>query len=384
MDGVRRDCKWLIGFFILLFLITEKSNGQTAERIYFKAAYRSVDHLEIDSTKHFFTLPMSYGQSEINRLPEADEISRLQIDSVLLVYTDHPKDFDFSLLNIARIDAFSEWFDGAIDDPVIRWRIIKQTKGTSKLDFENLFHGIVVYYKKHPRKELSPEKELKRKKAIDHKFDHLVKQKLKLDEEVESHTSKVFEKHKEEWNKVVVISDWTGSMYPYTIDLLSWLMKERAQDQVEGFVFFNDGDAKMSHHKEIGKTGGIYEIHDSKVMPVMNLMQKVKQKGDGGDLPENDLEALIYAQENFPEASTFILIADNDSEVRDISLLSTLNKPIHIVLNKADFNKWGVPKVLIDYKEIAITTEGAIYVNGLEYTTKQEILDLPNNLIEGQ
>ncbi|AZQ62143.1 hypothetical protein EI427_07820 [Flammeovirga pectinis] len=382
MDGVRRDCKWLIVFFSLLFLITEQSNAQTAERVYFKAAYRSVDHLQIDSTKHFFTLPMSYGQSEINKLPEAEEISRLQIDSVLLVYTNHPKDFDFSVLNTARIDAFSEWFDGAIDDPVIRWRIIKQTKGTFKIDFENLFHGIVVYYKKHPRKELSPEKEIKRKKTIDHKFDHLVKQKLKLDDEVESFTSDVFNKHREEWNKAVVISDWTGSMYPYTIDLLSWLMKERAQDQVNGFVFFNDGDAKMSQHKEIGKTGGVYGIHDSKVMPVMNLMQKVKQKGDGGDLPENDLEALIYAQENFPDAATFILIADNDSEIRDISLLSQLSKPIHIILNKAEFNKAGVPKILIDYKSLAILTGGAIYVNGLEYTTEQEIKDLPDNFLE--
>ncbi|WP_281613991.1 hypothetical protein [Flammeovirga sp. SubArs3] len=372
MDGTRRNSQWIIQTVILLFL-SFGIYAQSPEQLYFRAGYRSVGELKIDSTKQFFTLPMSYGEDEILTLPEAETISRLQIDSVLLVYTDHPKDFDFSSLNINRIEAFSKWFDGSIDDPVIRWRIIKQTQGVSKRDFEKMFHGIVVYYRKHPRKESTPEEENKRKKQIEHRFDHLVKKKLHVEDQVNSNTAEIFSEHRDKWNKIVVVSDWTGSMYPYTLDLLSWLIQERAQDQVIGFVFFNDGDTKLSNQKVIGETYGVYHIRSSKVMPVMNLMASVKNKGDGGDLPENDIEALIYAQEEFPDANTFVLIGDNQSKVRDISLVDQLKRPVEIILNYADEDKNGIPYIVSDYKKLALVTGGNIYVNKQSFSTIDEI-----------
>ncbi|ANQ48722.1 hypothetical protein MY04_1346 [Flammeovirga sp. MY04] len=374
MDGTRRNCQWwLIG---VLQIIVFNLNAQSAEQLYFRAAYRDVHILDIDSTKHFFTLPMAYGESEILNLPEANDISRLQIDSVLLVYTDHPKDFDFSTLNTNRIKAFTNWFDGAIDDPVIRWRIIKQVGGETKKEFSDMFHGIVVYYDKHKRHDLTPEEEVKRRKHIDQKFHHLVKKRLGEDQVLTETTSKVFEKNRDNWNKAVVVSDWTGSMYPYTLDLLSWLIKERAQDQVIGFVFFNDGDTKLSHQKLIGSTGGIYSIKSSKVMPVMDLMSKVKKRGDGGDIPENDMEAIIEAQTNFPDANTFILVADNQSKIRDLELIGSVNHPIHIILNTAEEDHLGIPIVLDDYKKIALFTKGSIYVNNQEFKTIDEIKSL--------
>ncbi|OHX65769.1 hypothetical protein [Flammeovirga pacifica] len=382
MDGTRRNSQWWLIF--ILQIITYNVYAQSAEQLYFRAAYRDVHTLEIDSTKHFFTLPMAYGQSEILELPEANDISRLQIDSVLLVYTDHPKNFDFSLLNTNRIHAFSKWFDGAIDDPVIRWRIIKQVGGENKQDFTQKFHGIVVYYDKHKRQDLSPEEEVKRRKHIDNKFHHLVKKKLGEDQQLTETTSKVFEKNRDVWNKAVVVSDWTGSMYPYTLDLLSWLIKERAQDQVIGFVFFNDGDTKMSHQKKIGETEGIYSIRSSKVMPVMNLMSMVKRKGDGGDLPENDIEAILKAEKEYTDANTFILVGDNQSTVRDIELLPQVKNPIHIILNYAPINHLGLPKVIKDYKRIALATNGSIYVNDQEFTTAEEIEQLEELVLDDQ
>lgn len=381
MDGIGRNSQWLIA---LLLLFTVDGWAQSADQLYFRASYRDVEQVEFDSTKQFFTLSMDYGEYEIKLLPQANEIERLQIDSVQLVYTNHPKDFDFSQLNTNRIKAFTEWFDGAIDDPIIRWRIIRQTKGENKEEFEAMFHGIVVYYSKHPRKEKTPEEELKRKQNIDRKFEHLVKKKLHVEDSIVHVASDVFEKNRDNWNKVVVISDWTGSMYPYTLDLLSWLMKERAQDQVIGFVFFNDGDTKMTPQKKIGETGGIYAIHNSKVMPVFNLMAKVKRNGDGGDLPENDIEAILKAQIEFKEANTILLIADNYSIVRDLTLLPSLKKPINIILNRADLDTKGNPIVLKDYIDIALYTGGGIFVEGKSYTSLESIKTLTSKRLNNQ
>lgn len=381
MDGIGRNSQWLV--FILLFF-TIDGWAQSAHQLYFRAAYREVDQVSFDSLKHFFTLPMDYGEFEINELPEAKEINRLQIDSVLLVYTNHPKDFDFSKLNTNRIQQFTNWFEGSIDDPIIRWRIIRQVKGTSKEEFEAMFHGIVVYYSKNPRKELTSEEEVHRRKKIDKKFEHLVEKKLKVEDDLVNITSEVFANNRDNWNKAVIISDWTGSMYPYTLDLLSWLIKERARDQVIGFVFFNDGDSKITSQKKIGNTGGIYSIRDSRVIPVFDLMRKVKNNGDGGDLPENDMEALLYAQENFPNANTYILIADNNSLIRDFSFLKYLQKPIEIILNKADLNQEGLPIVSKEYKTLAFITGGGIYVEGMEFKSQEEILNLPTKTITNQ
>ncbi|MBD0401266.1 hypothetical protein [Flammeovirga sp. EKP202] len=381
MDGIRRNSQWLI-VFILFF--TVDGWAQSAHQLYFRASYRDVDQVFFDSTKHFFTLPMDYGQFEINELPEAKEISRLQIDSVQLVYTDHPKNFDFSKLNTNRIEQFTHWFDGSIDDPIIRWRIIRQTKGETKADFEAMFHGIVAYYSLRPRKPLLPEQEVIRKKNIDKKFEHLVKKKLKVEDELIHITSEVFEKNRDNWNKAVIVSDWTGSMYPYTIDLLSWLIKERAQDQVIGFVFFNDGDTKITSQKSIGKTGGIYTIRDSRVIPVFNLMTKVKNNGDGGDLPENDIEAIINAQNEFKDGNTFILVADNNSVIRDLSLISQVKHPIEIILNRADLNSKGLPIVLKDYVDLALKTSGSIYVEGQEFKSRKALLSLPTKRLTNQ
>ncbi|TGE13462.1 hypothetical protein, partial [Hymenobacter elongatus] len=51
--------------------------------------------------------------------------------------------------------------------------------------------------------------------------------------------SRVMQRHPE-WSKEVVVTDVTGSMFPYTYDLLAWLQLSALQDE-KTFVFFNDG-----------------------------------------------------------------------------------------------------------------------------------------------
>ena len=136
--------------------------------------------------------------------------------------------------------------------------------------------------------------------------------------------------------KKIIVTDITGSMSPYIEQVLLWHKLQLADDGVKKYVFFNDGNTKPNDAKMIGKTGGIYTIEsdDKKMIPVISLLQKGMTAGGGGDDPENDLEALLRAQEWKTEndAEEIILIADAFSEVRDLELLSQLKVPVRVIL----------------------------------------------------
>ena len=129
-------------------------------------------------------------------------------------------------------------------------------------------------------------------------------------------------------------------------------------------MFFNDGDQKSDSEKVIGNTGGIYYTNSNNNEIVIDKILETMSKGSGGDSPENDLEALIYAQRKNKSSTELILIADNYSSVKDISLLTQLKVPVRIILCGTD---WGIHP---DYIEIAYKTKGSLH------TIEQDIMKL--------
>ena len=77
-------------------------------------------------------------------------------------------------------------------------------------------------------------------------------------EPTDSTVAQTFKRHK--WAHAMIIADVTGSMYPYTAQLLKWLQLNLTDKQTKYFVFFNDGDDKDDDKKIIGHTGGIYSV----------------------------------------------------------------------------------------------------------------------------
>ena len=69
-----------------------------------------------------------------------------------------------------------------------------------------------------------------------------------------------------------------------------------------------------------------------RINKVIDLYQLVMMKGGGGDGPENDLEAIIKGIKEFPEHGEVILIADNNSCVRDMDLLKYIDVPVRVIL----------------------------------------------------
>lgn len=180
---------------------------------------------------------------------------------------------------------------------------------------------------------------------------------------------KVFERFPN-WKSKLIVTDLTGSMYPYASQLIVWYQLHFAKDtSTQQFVFFNDGDNKPDDEKKIGKTGGIYCCRAKNVNELKEKMMETMSKGGGGDAPENDLEAILEGVNKFKNYDEIILIADNYANIKDIKLLPKINKPIRIILCGVDGEG-----VNLDYLNLAYTSKGSIH------TIEDDIMNIADTL----
>ncbi len=201
-----------------------------------------------------------------------------------------------------------------------------------------------------------------------------LKTKLKEDSQYFEKTGNVvcavLYRFQQKWNSKMIVTDLTGSMYPYMRQLLLWHSLKMMTNENNDYVFFNDGDNKSDYSKVIGSTGGIYYTDSDSADIIIEKMNETMQNGNGGDGPENDLEALLYAQSKKNSFSELILIADNYSPVKDISLLEKLNVPVRIILCGTD---WG--GINPDYIEIAYKTKGSLHTIEQDITSLGELVN---------
>lgn len=153
----------------------------------------------------------------------------------------------------------------------------------------------------------------------------------------------------------LVVADVTGSMSRYTGQLLTWLSLHDDDGSVKYILCFNDGDIKPDRLKKIGETGGIYAQEYANIDNAAALVKMAMGRGNGGDEPENDCEALIKGIEMFPDCNDVVLLADSWAPVRDIALAKNISKPVKVVLCG---NKIGVHP---DYITIALLTGGSLH-----------------------
>lgn len=185
--------------------------------------------------------------------------------------------------------------------------------------------------------------------------------KLKL-KEAESSTAqsdddvvtKVLNRNK--WSEKLIVCDLTGSMDPYAQQLSVWYQLNYKKEPNLQFVFFNDGDNKNDSEKKIGATGGIYYQKSKGLDSLIHMMSFVRSRGNGGDCAENNMEALIKGVKKAQPYKELVMIVDNNAPVKDISLLSQFNKPVHIILCGSYRGE-----VLEDYLLIAWKTKGTIH-----------------------
>lgn len=137
------------------------------------------------------------------------------------------------------------------------------------------------------------------------------------------------------WNPELMIVDATGSMYPFTADLLKWI-RLNADSIPKNYVFFNDGDDKPTSTKQIGKTGGLYAVKSKDFLEVRDKLFEAMRNGGGGDLPENNFEALRYGYDAVKPTGEVVMIADNYSFPRDVQLLEAYRSTLRLILCHTD------------------------------------------------
>lgn len=160
------------------------------------------------------------------------------------------------------------------------------------------------------------------------------------------------------YDSAVFVVDVTCSMDLFVEEYLLWLSMVNNSPKIYGGVFFNDGDGKADSLKVLGATGGLHKTTNRIDEEVRSMVEAISY-GCSGEEAENDLEALLYAQREFPSAKMLVLVADNSSPVRDIELLDALTIPVHVILCSTEPIGAANPPH-DDYVNIALATKGSI------------------------
>jgi antitoxin component YwqK of YwqJK toxin-antitoxin module len=174
-------------------------------------------------------------------------------------------------------------------------------------------------------------------------------------------------KRNKQWKNKLVVADLTGSMYPYAQQISTWLKLQFLKDSTsQHFAFFNDGDNKKDVDKKIGTTGGVYYCKAKTVDELITTMELTIKKGQGGDAPENPVEAIIYGLSKSGKVEDVILVADNWAKARDLKILTRIKVPVRVVL----CGVFEGMEINEDYLNIAYKTKGSVH------TIEQDITDL--------
>lgn len=326
---------------LLVLLTTETAVGQVVmrESIRLRDTLRVEKHQPTSSFLSIEKLAMSAGDHRFREINKAEKMRTQEIAEVELVYSDFPIGEDFTELNRKRMIELYKYAPNAFNDKNITWRVVVQTGVEKTGNIHSYFHGFIVYYRPY---DLNTEL-----RAIEGVLEgkHAVS---------DSTILKTLERNKD-WQEMLVVSDVTGSMTPYTAQLILWLKLNTKDKRAKHFTFFNDGDRKPDGRKDIGKTGGIYSISSNDYQKVAEKAIEAMKNGSGGDMQENDIEALIQGIKDCPECKNIVLIADNFAPVRDAELLKQVKRPIKIILCGTSMG------INPQYLDIARATGGSIH-----------------------
>lgn len=283
----------------------------------------------------------------------------VQVDIVFTKYPFHKEDwithYDSLLKN--RIEAITE-LEPSVRKSQVKWNLIIQTRCKSEEEAKTLFHGAVLWYKEVPMVTAKAPKVAKVKPVkVSENILELTSNQFKFPD---STVFKVLERNSH-WNNMLIVNDWTASMYQFGSQAVLWYKAQLSSKKVSRFAFFNDGD-----NKKLIKGKGIYFADPKNIDQVIQVMQKVQKNGNGGDSPEKYIEALLTSVDKTKEFNELILIADNKSSIKDLAQLKELKVPVRVLI-------CGITKgetIKHDYLQLASTTNGSIH------TIQEDIYDV--------
>lgn len=285
-------------------------------------------------------LSMEPGNHRIKETHRAELLRNETITMIDLVYSDYPPGEDLSELNRKRIIELYSYLPEAFNKSVINWRIVKQTGVKSASQLNSYFHGFAIYYR--PQAKYSAE-------------EAYITSLLVKNQTPDSTLFKIFDRNKD-WKDMLVVCDVTGSMSPYTAQLILWLKLNQKYRQMKNIIFFNDDDEKSTAQLKQEDTTGMWTVSTIRYKEVLDTALKAMQYGSHY---ENNLEAVCKAIKDFPkDKQKVVMIADNWEDPCDMQLLSYLKKegiPVRVIV-------CGVSNRLnMNYVKIAYETGGSVH-----------------------
>jgi len=269
------------------------------------------------------------------------------IRNITYTYADNASKSTQKELNEKRITAISDAFLRRLDKYAggIFYETCIQTKESNR---RQLFTGFVISFELANRNlGKTLEKELKGEKTYDNsnkddrvfQIDTLPEYDYHLyryepdnsNRELKVAITKL-NKYKY-WKERLIVTDVTGSMYPYNKQLILWLKLNFNKNGNQYYVFFNDGDGPKKK-KTVGKTGGIYFAENSDGFDniVQTAARAMNNSTGNYEVVENDIEGIIKGTKQFEKAKNIVLIADNNAPPRDTTLFAEVEKPVHVIL----------------------------------------------------
>jgi len=314
------------------------------------AIIKIVKYTPVFSKEKICFLKMAFGSYQISNKSEINLIKNLNVKKVQLYYTSYPNTSDMSLLNKKRLLSLYMIAPELFDNKNIIWEFVEQT-GANASNVHDFFHGIVITCEKN--------KDISESENSRLYFKNIITGETPMQD---SSVYKILERN--EWDDLLIVCDMTGSMSPYIVQVLFWFNLHNAHYKNSVFIFFNDGDSKNDSLKIIGKTGGIYQTESYNIDSIINTAITAINGGNGGDKPENDIEAVLFALNNFPEKKSVILIADNSSNMRDYELVENVAKPVKVILCGS------FDKINPQYLGLAYKSKGSVH------TIESDLMDL--------
>ena len=349
-------------------------------------------------------LPTDFASPALIHPEEAAILKGRVIVKIELVYTTFREvdTFNQQQLNYQRLLSLEKAAPELFLNNTIEWKLVAQTACSSSAQGKKTFHGFIVYLRPEQNEE-TLKAELVFLDSIGKDMDKIVGEdsilyflRSKWDKRLgyvpdsasavyfakrfmplfnihDSTVLNVFERNK--WKKMLVVVDVTGSMAQFSAQLMIWHKEHFKKKNISHFVFFNDGNQKKDAGKIPGATGGIYHLDASTAEDIARPVAEAMQKGNGGDIPENDVEAVLEGIRDCADCETIVLIADNLANMRDEILMKQISKPVKVILANL---RGGINP---QYLELARTTGGSVHtayedISGLDKLQEGAVVTL--------
>ena len=395
--------RYMIRYF--LFLIGAYTPLTLSAQAFPKAEQVELPIYEAPADFECLHLEMGYAKWNFLKAEKANEIRLEDVVAIDLVYTKYPKslkewEIQHDVLLEKRLHALAKIDSRLLDDTSILWRYVLQTDCESRGQAKELFHGFVVWMvPQETEKPLAAESSIKELSLPPHSSKnppsmsrqgriHLLKENPTMRSVLDWATQERVLKdsivfsvldRNPQWNNMLLVMDWTGSMYKYGASVLLWNRLNYERNAVKHYVLFNDGGSMSDNKKIIGRTGGILSMNPDSFEQVLFTMQEMEEAGTGGDVIENDIEAILYGLDSLSTINELILIADNNSNMRDMALLDKLEgyqQPVRVILCGIG-DPSSLPYPNPQYLQLAYRTGGSLH------TLEEDILSL-KKLLEGE